>query len=89
VSEAVRGGHRRVSSPTNSSTLSTIGNLSDRTFVSRLDTSVLVLTYLTVEAFVAGHYGHKVGEFRFGAGSGSSPLNPIVLDFGLALRVNP
>ena len=34
-------------------TLSTIGNLSDQSFVSRFDYSVTLLTHLTFEAFVA------------------------------------
>ncbi|HET6148783.1 MAG TPA: hypothetical protein VFH68_14700 [Polyangia bacterium] len=44
-------------------TLSTIGNLSDLSFVTRLDYSVTLLTHLTFEAFVAVHYG-RLGEFR-------------------------
>jgi hypothetical protein len=47
-------------------TLSTIGNLSDKSFVSRLDYSVTLLTHLTFEAFAAAHYGHLGGEFRLG-----------------------
>jgi hypothetical protein len=47
-------------------TLSTIGNLSDRSFVSRLDYSVTLLTHLTFEAFAAVHYGTRNGEFRLG-----------------------
>jgi len=46
-------------------TLSTIGNLSDKSFVTRLDYSVTVLTHLTFEAFAGAHYGHLGGEFRF------------------------
>jgi len=48
-------------------TLSTIGNLSDRSFVSRLDYSLTVLTHLTLEAFTAVHFGYRAGEFRLGA----------------------
>ncbi|HMF40972.1 MAG TPA: hypothetical protein VKQ32_09760 [Polyangia bacterium] len=48
-------------------TLSTIGNISDRSFVSRLDYSLTVLTHLTLEAFAAVHFGYKAGEFRLGA----------------------
>jgi hypothetical protein len=44
-------------------TLSTIGNLSDLSFVTRLDYSVTLLTHLTFEAFAAVHYGN-IGEFR-------------------------
>jgi len=36
-------------------------------FVSRLDYSLTVLTHLSLEAFVAAHYGYKAGEFRLGA----------------------
>ncbi len=46
-------------------TLSTLGNLSDRSFVTRLDYSVTVLTHLSVEAFAGVHYGNLGGEFRF------------------------
>jgi hypothetical protein len=46
-------------------TLSTLGNLSDESFISRLDYSVTVLTHLSVEAFAGVHYGHIGGEFRF------------------------
>ncbi len=46
-------------------TLSTLGNLSDRSFITRLDYSVTVLTHLSVEAFAGVHYGHLGGEFRF------------------------
>ena len=47
-------------------TLSGLGNLSDGSFVARLDWSVTLLTYLTFEAFLAGHLGARGGEFRFG-----------------------
>ncbi|ACL67395.1 conserved hypothetical protein [Anaeromyxobacter dehalogenans 2CP-1] len=81
-------------------TLSALGNLSDRTFVVRLDHSVLALTYLRVETFVAGHMGRKGGELRFayevpaGAAAflGASPDPRLgkapVLDAGVALRVS-
>jgi hypothetical protein len=45
-------------------TFSTLGNLSDMSFVSRLDYSVTLLTHLTFEAFGAVHYGTRGGEFR-------------------------
>ncbi|HUL57729.1 MAG TPA: hypothetical protein VLU43_00555 [Anaeromyxobacteraceae bacterium] len=45
-------------------TVSVIGNLSDRTFIARLDTGVIVNTYLRVETFVAAHAGPAGGEFR-------------------------
>lgn len=45
--------------------LSNLGNLSDRSFITRLDVTHRALSYLSVEAFVATHYGQKGGEFRF------------------------
>jgi len=46
---------------------STLGNLSDRSFVSRLDFFIRVLTHLQVEAFAQVHYGNEGGEFRLAA----------------------
>lgn len=46
--------------------LSSIANLSDRSFVTRLDYSVFLLTHLRFEAWVAAFYGRHNGEFRFG-----------------------
>lgn len=78
-------------------TLSVLGNLSDRSCVVRLDHSVLALTYLRVETFVAGHLGRRGGEFRLDlslspeleafAPPGLLPGTPIV-DVGIALRVS-
>ncbi len=76
-----------------------LGNLSDRSYVARFDASVLVLTYMTVETFVAGHFGRKGGEFRLtlpadlGAaaaaqsGSSSFPSGAPIVDVGVSLRV--
>jgi hypothetical protein len=73
-------------------TLSTLGNLSDRSFITRLDYSLLVLTHLRFEAFAAVHYGRDNGEFRFGFGEiavagieFSQP--PGLFDLGVALRL--
>jgi hypothetical protein len=79
-------------------TLSVLGNLSDRSFVARLDHSVLALTYLRVETFVAGHLGAKGGELRLGFDVPPQPLGggvltprfalpAPVLEAGVALRV--
>jgi len=77
--------------------LSTLGNLADRSFVTRLDWSWLALTYLRVEAFAAVHYGREGGEFRFSLPQLTNPspppptigpYPPPVLDLGLALRVS-
>ena len=74
-------------------TFSTLGNLSDKSFISRVDYSVTVLTHLSFEAFVGVHYGNVGGEFRFelpsslaaqlGGALGSYP----VVDLGAALRI--
>ncbi|MFT3914160.1 MAG: hypothetical protein QM704_08575 [Anaeromyxobacteraceae bacterium] len=47
-------------------TLSALGNVTDKSFVVRLDHSVLVNTYLRVETFVSVNGGAKGGEFRLG-----------------------
>lgn len=74
-------------------TLSTLGNLSDRSFITRFDYSFLALTHLRFEAFVAARYGNENGEFRFGAsnleiGGFTFSRPPALLDFGLALRIS-
>ena len=60
----------------------------------RLDHSVLLNTYLTLETYLAGHVGHLGGEFRFGGTFDvppytTSPISvaPPVIDAGVALRV--
>ncbi len=75
--------------------LTTLANLSDRSFVTRLDYSVLVLTYLRFEAYGQVHYGHAAGEFRLaipaqtlGGVQVSSALAAQVFDAGVALRVS-
>jgi hypothetical protein len=76
--------------------LTAMGNLSDRSYVARLDASVLVLTYLTVETFVAGHFGDEGGEFRLSmpaslaplAAGSSLPSGAPLVDAGISLRVS-
>jgi len=73
-------------------TLSTLGNLSDRSFITRLDYSLVALTHLRFEAFVSARYGNENGEFRFGVSHlklGDIPFDraPALMDFGLALRI--
>jgi hypothetical protein len=82
-------------------TLSTLANLSDQSFVSRLDYSVTVLTHLTLQAFAGVHYGVSSGELRFGVdipaqtvGTAANPVvapaivrSPTLLDLGVALLV--
>ncbi len=62
-------------------TVSTLANLSDRTYVSRVDVSHRALTYLQLNAYAAYHHGDN-GEFHF-----SYELEPIpgVLDDGLSI----
>jgi len=47
-------------------TLSTLANLSDRSGITRLDYSLVLLTHLRFEVFGAVHWGERTGEFRFG-----------------------
>jgi hypothetical protein len=74
-------------------TLSTIGNLSDKSFITRFDYSLIALTHVRFEAFVSGRYGDENGEFRFGIRNlslgGGYVFNraPAFIDFGMALRV--
>jgi hypothetical protein len=79
-------------------TLSGIGNLSDSSFVIRLDYSVLVLTYLKIEAYVAGYLGAPGGEFHFKINTTALhavyediPLVNLpvpIIDVGLSLRID-
>jgi hypothetical protein len=47
-------------------TLSALANLSDKSVYARLDWSATVLTYLTLETYLAGHLGKLGSEFRPG-----------------------
>ena len=76
---------------------STLSNLSDRSFISRIDFFQTVLTHLRVEAFVDVHYGGN-GEFHYSLSTPSLTFNgvtlptlnvtPPVFDVGLALRLS-
>lgn len=76
-------------------TLSLLANLSDGSGIARLDHSVVINTYVTVETYAAGHVGKRGGEFRFGATippqAGVTTTETViptpVLDLGVALRV--
>ncbi|HEY8208995.1 MAG TPA: hypothetical protein VIG99_16000 [Myxococcaceae bacterium] len=59
-----------------------LANLSDRSFVTRLNFTLQVLTYLTFEAFGAVHYGNPNGAFRLQMQV--EPV-PILLPNGLSL----
>jgi len=82
-------------------TLTGMGNFTDMSFLARFDTSITVLTYLTIQAYIQGHMGRKGGEFRFGfdeipftdPSTGLSMTLPIaypyqLVDVGVNLRVN-
>ena len=76
---------------------STIANISDGSYVSRLDFSWLLLDYLTFGAYGDLHYGTQGGEFNFALNTpqlsnGSSTIPPVNLaatpfDLGLSLRI--
>ncbi len=73
--------------------LTTLGNLTDKSFITRLDYYLTVLTHLRLEAFAAVRYGERHGEFLFEIPDipfGSMVVNRKAnrFDFGLALRVN-
>lgn len=73
-----------------------LANLSDRSFVTRLNFSLQVMTYLTVEAYAAVHYGNPNGAFRLQMRVDPVPLLlpngldlPAALwDAGMGLRVS-
>lgn len=82
--------------------LTNIGNLTDVSFITRVDFLVTVLSYLQVESFVSVDYGHLGGEFRFGVNipnvyvnaGGANPVlvNPLavhapIVQLGLGLRL--
>ncbi|HVR62115.1 MAG TPA: hypothetical protein VMU50_09460, partial [Polyangia bacterium] len=67
--------------------LSTLGNLSDRSYVSRLDYSVTFLTHLTFQAFAALHYGQDGGELRFSFHGPPFNVPTPLIDLGVALRL--
>jgi hypothetical protein len=74
--------------------LSTLGNLSDRSFTTRLDVLHRALSYLSVEAYAAVNYGTKGGEFRFALDYPPFQINgrPLVpaptIQVGTGLRIN-
>lgn len=65
-------------------TLSTLGNLSDRSFLTRFDVQQVVLNWVTVNAFASVHYGNR-GEFKLGIDIPPIPAIPGLADgFSLA-----
>jgi len=75
-------------------TLSTLGNLSDRSLTTRFDYALTLLTHLRFEAYASVSYGER-GEFRFQiADLPSVPLStlglprPTIFALGLGLRLS-
>jgi hypothetical protein len=69
-------------------TLSTLSNITDQSYISRLDYSYVLLTHISLEAFAGVHYGHTSGEFRFGIDLPGIPkVDPLLIDLGVALRL--
>jgi hypothetical protein len=76
-------------------TASTIANLSDKSFTSRVDYSVRALTFLSINAYVGAHYG-DVGELRFGldvppiAGLTEDAISvkPPLVDVGIGAQIS-
>jgi len=77
--------------------LSILGNLSDRSFITRLDYLTRVLSYLFIEAYADVHYGNRGGEFRLGFDIPAQQIGDQMIpaisvpaptfDLGLALRI--
>jgi len=72
--------------------LTTLGNISDRSFITRFDYSVQVLTHLRIEMYVAGAYGNRTGEFTFGIETPSIDgvrlgRQPATFSGGIAVRI--
>lgn len=55
--------------------MSTVGNFSDQSFLTRVDFSTLVLTFLTLNLWATVHYGNE-GEFRLGLDLPPTPALP-------------
>jgi hypothetical protein len=78
-------------------TFSNLANLSDLSFISRVDFSWRALTYLTFEAYGDVHYGNRGGEFRFSLNTpafiyNGVPIPPLLIrptlfDVGVGLRI--
>jgi hypothetical protein len=74
-------------------TLSTLGNFSDRSFTTRFDYALTLLTHLRFEAYASVNYGNH-GEFRFQIAELPSVKvselglpRPTVFAMGLGLRL--
>ena len=78
-------------------TFSTLGNLSDSSYISRLNFAWKFLSYVTFEAYYAQHFGRRGGEFNFALDTPAltylaTPVPAVsipqtMFDVGLSLRV--
>jgi hypothetical protein len=74
--------------------LSTLGNMSDMSFITRVDVLHRALSYLSVEAYAAVNYGTKGGEFRFAMDyppfqvDGHALVPAPTVQVGAGLRIN-
>lgn len=73
--------------------VTTLGNFSDQSFITRFDYSYTLLTHLTFEAFTSLRYGKSTGEFPFGVApvdldGATLSLPPTLLDLGIGLRLS-
>ncbi len=77
--------------------VSTLGNLNDRSYLSRLDWRVQLMSYLNLDLYLNYHYGRN-GEFNFGLDVPPVPLVPQLangfsspqprVDAGVGVRMN-
>ena len=67
-------------------TLSTLGNLSDRSFITQFQYSLVVLTHLRFESYIAAHHGRTSGEFRVTLSQRG--ITAGLFDAGIALRLS-
>lgn len=73
---------------------SVLGNLSDKSYLARLDFRATLLSYLSLDTYVNYHFG-KSGEFHYGLSVPPIPgylpkgieINQPIADFGIGLRV--
>ncbi|MGE0614106.1 MAG: hypothetical protein AB7P04_00575 [Bacteriovoracia bacterium] len=79
-------------------TFTLLGNLSDHSYLGRIDFAWRVLTYLTFDIYLNGHFGQPGGEFRFamqtpaltysGTTIPAVNLPNAIFDLGLGLRLD-
>jgi hypothetical protein len=83
---------------TSTFTLTFLGNLSDSSFIARLDYWLTVLTHLRFEASAQVHFGNPYGEFRLAIDTPAQTINGMAIpavsvgassfDLGIALRLS-